>query len=191
VSYRGEVLLSITLYYLLSGVSDFPSKVIQNHRDSINHKLDTADDKSAPYSESLEELHKLQISSSSSISEPPFISESKAAQQIMGGFTIVSMNMRDASSGKLIWHSGDWTNVDMFEEEIKADVPKCKHPIKYYCLVLLYDYASIYLHIYLPTYCTYLTTHVPIYLPTVPNHLPTYLLSVDSCYCIIAILQPY
>ena len=127
--------------------------MIQHHRDSINHKLDTADDKSAPHSESLEELHKLQISSSPSISEP-FISESKAAQQIMGGFTIVSMNMRDASSGKLIWHSGDWTNVDMFEEEIKADVPKCKHPTNYYCLVNM--------HLSIPTY------------------LPTYLLSVDS-----------
>jgi len=167
VSYRGEVLLSITLYYLLSGVSDSPSRVIQHHRDSINHKLDAADDKSAPHSESLEELHNLQISSSPSISEP-FISESKAAQQIMGGFTIVSMNMRDASSGKLIWHSGDWTNVDMFEEEIKADVPKCKHPTNYYCLV------NMHLPIYLPTYLpTNISTYVPTY--TVRTYLPTYL----------------
>ena len=127
-------MLSITLY-LLSNVSDSPSK----HRDSINHKLDTADDKSAPHSESLEELHKLQITSSSPSMSEPFISESKAAQQIMGGFTIVSMNMRDASSGKLIWHSGDWTNVDMFDVEIKADVPKCKHPIMHFYLVLLYE----------------------------------------------------
>lgn len=124
------------LHYLLfdSDGSDSPStgKVVQQHRDSINHKLDTADDKSTPHSESLEELHKLQISPSPSATSPsmsePFISESKAAQQIMGGFAIVSMNMRDASSGKLIWHSGDWTNVDMFDVEIKADVPKCKHP---------------------------------------------------------------
>jgi len=168
VSYRGEVLLSISLYYLLSGVSDSPSRVIQHHRDSINHKLDAADDKSAPHSESLEELHNLQISSSPSISEP-FISESKAAQQIMGGFTIVSMNMRDASSGKLIWHSGDWTNVDMFEEEIKADVPKCKHPTKYFCLVNMHlptylpTNISTYLRTYLSTYlqCTYLPTYLP------------------------------
>jgi len=142
-------LSSVTITYTISfslPQSDFPSKVIQNYN-VLNHKLGTTEDKSNSdsRSDSLEQLHQLQIAPS--ISEP-FISESKAAQQIMGGFSIVSMNMRDAGSGKLIWHSGDWTNMDMFEVEIKAEVPKCN-----YLSMMICNYLSMMI-------CNFYTTHV-------------------------------
>jgi len=113
--------------------SDLHNKDTQ-HRAEHNYKLDIAGDKTldAHNSDSIEELQSLHIAPLLPVSEP-FITESKAAQEIMGGFRIVSMNMRDAESGKLIWHSGDWTNVDMFEVEIKAEVPKCNDTSVHLC----------------------------------------------------------
>lgn len=46
------------------------------------------------------------------------------AQRILDGFRIVSMNMSDAQTGKIMWETAkDWESKD-FEQEIKAYVPK-------------------------------------------------------------------
>lgn len=36
----------------------------------------------------------------------------------------ISMNMRDASSGRLMWRSSNWDVEEMFNKEIAEEVPK-------------------------------------------------------------------
>jgi len=56
-------------------------------------------------------------------------SESAEMQAVASGFTINSMNMRNAQNGRVMWESGTWGR-EMFEQEMDAHVPrsilKCK-----------------------------------------------------------------
>lgn len=47
------------------------------------------------------------------------ISSNPSARQIVEGFRLNWMNMRDASTGKLVWESHDWGS-DMFEVEMRG-----------------------------------------------------------------------
>eukprot|EP00823_Brevimastigomonas_motovehiculus_P003056 TRINITY_DN1830_c0_g3_i1.p1 TRINITY_DN1830_c0_g3~~TRINITY_DN1830_c0_g3_i1.p1 ORF type:complete len:195 (-),score=53.48 TRINITY_DN1830_c0_g3_i1:328-912(-) len=46
--------------------------------------------------------------------------DAKAAK-IVAGFKIVDMNMRDCSTGEMVWQSGNWKKT--FAEELKVEVP--------------------------------------------------------------------
>ena len=50
------------------------------------------------------------------------VSNDPKARNIADGFTIKSMNMRDAGTGDLMWQSEEWTE-GLFKEELVARVP--------------------------------------------------------------------
>jgi retinal rod rhodopsin-sensitive cGMP 3',5'-cyclic phosphodiesterase subunit delta len=53
----------------------------------------------------------------------PKVAATKLAKNFVNGFRIVSMNMRDAHSGRLMWRACDWEE-DMFTKEIREEIPK-------------------------------------------------------------------
>jgi len=51
------------------------------------------------------------------------ISDDPRAKNIMDGFKLNYMNLRDAETGTILWESKNWSD-DMFEQERSAHVPK-------------------------------------------------------------------
>eukprot|EP01040_Poterioochromonas_malhamensis_P009413 gene9411-10221_t len=54
----------------------------------------------------------------------PIVGQSALARRFVSGFRILSMNMRDATTGRLVWRSADWNVQEMFEKEIAEEIPK-------------------------------------------------------------------
>ncbi|KAJ1433793.1 immunoglobulin E-set [Ochromonadaceae sp. CCMP2298] len=54
----------------------------------------------------------------------PAVAATKYAKEFVSGFRILSMNMRDALTGKLMWRSCDWDVEDMFLVELREEIPK-------------------------------------------------------------------
>ena len=51
------------------------------------------------------------------------VSDATAMQVVADGFSINSMNMRNAQNGRVLWESGTWGR-EMFEQEMDAHVPR-------------------------------------------------------------------
>ena len=51
------------------------------------------------------------------------VSDDPRAQEILSGFKLLSMNMRDGTTGKMIWESSNW-GPDMFDKEMVENIPK-------------------------------------------------------------------
>ena len=51
------------------------------------------------------------------------VSDDPRAKEILSGFKLLSMNMRDGTTGKMIWESSNW-GPDMFDKEMVENIPK-------------------------------------------------------------------
>ena len=51
------------------------------------------------------------------------VSDDPRAKEILSGFKLISMNMRDGTTGKMIWESSNW-GPDMFDKEMIENIPK-------------------------------------------------------------------
>eukprot|EP01039_Chlorochromonas_danica_P007143 gene7143-7896_t len=71
--------------------------------------------------EAEEEFERLKSTPTVSV---PCVAKSTMAKEFVRGFSIMSMNMRDALTGRLMWRSANWDVDEMFSKEIIEEIPK-------------------------------------------------------------------
>jgi len=99
-----------------------------SHRSSpsTTNRLSFADEKQAliEIQEVIEADEEFEKMKNTPTTTQPKIAKSPFARRFVRGFTITSMSMRDALTGRLIWRSTDWDVDEMFENELREDIPK-------------------------------------------------------------------
>ena len=91
----------------------------------VDHEVEEADLEWEALRQSRREATRSRNESSTSFEEGEItVGRSTRAKRICEGFYINWMNMRDADSGRVVWDSGDWSKMELFERERRAHIPK-------------------------------------------------------------------
>lgn len=109
---------------MMSPKKETPSSSQSKYTEADN-RFDFAEEKSRLIEiqqdiEADEEFERLKNAPTVSV---PAVARSKFAHNFVEGFKIISMSMRDATTGRLVWRSAHWDD-QMFEKEISEDIPK-------------------------------------------------------------------